>query len=92
MDAADHPGAPDPRRLPPLHRRLKDGLPGIATNLLSERIRELEAADLIRREDAPPPVATTLFHLTDAAGVQLRPVLGAIGQWGVRFMTEADRQ
>jgi DNA-binding HxlR family transcriptional regulator len=65
---------------------LKDGLPGIATNLLSERIRELEAAGLIRREDAPPPVATTLFHLTDA-GAQLRPVLDAIGQWGVRFMT-----
>jgi DNA-binding HxlR family transcriptional regulator len=65
---------------------LKDGLPGIATNLLSERIRELEAAGLIRREDAPPPVATTLFRLTDA-GARLRPVLGAIGQWGVRFMT-----
>ena len=65
---------------------LKDGLPGIATNLLSDRIRELEAAGLIRREDAPPPVATTLFHLTDA-GAKLRPVLDALGQWGVRYMT-----
>ena len=44
---------------------LKDGLPGIATNLLADRIRELESAGLIRREEAPPPVATTLFHLTD---------------------------
>ena len=64
---------------------LKDGLPGIASNLLSDRIRELEAAGLIRREDAPPPVATTLFHLTDA-GTQLRPVLDALGQWGIRYM------
>jgi hypothetical protein len=40
---------------------LKNGLPGIATNLLSDRIRELESAGLIRREEAPPPVATTLF-------------------------------
>jgi DNA-binding HxlR family transcriptional regulator len=66
---------------------LKDGLPGIATNLLADRIRELESAGLIRREDAPPPVATTLFHLTEA-GAELLPVLDAIGRWGVRFMIE----
>jgi DNA-binding HxlR family transcriptional regulator len=66
---------------------LKDGLPGIATNLLADRIRELESAGLVRREDAPPPVATTLFHLTEA-GAELRPVLDAIGRWGVRYMIE----
>jgi DNA-binding HxlR family transcriptional regulator len=66
---------------------LKDGLPGIATNLLADRIRELESAGLIRREDAPPPVATTLFHLTEA-GAELLPVLDAIGRWGVRYMIE----
>jgi DNA-binding HxlR family transcriptional regulator len=66
---------------------LKNGLPGIATNLLSDRIRELESAGLIRREDAPAPVATTLFRLTDA-GAELLPVLDAIGRWGVRYMTE----
>jgi DNA-binding HxlR family transcriptional regulator len=66
---------------------LKNGLPGIATNLLSDRIRELESAGLIRREEAPPPVATTLFHLTEA-GAELQPVLDAIGQWGVRYMME----
>jgi DNA-binding HxlR family transcriptional regulator len=66
---------------------LKDGLPGIATNLLADRLRELEAAGLVCREDAPPPVATTLFHLT-AAGAELRPVLDAIGRWGVRYMME----
>jgi len=66
---------------------LKNGLPGIATNLLSDRIRELESAGLIRREDAPPPIATTLFHLTEA-GAELEPVLDAIGRWGVRYMSE----
>jgi DNA-binding HxlR family transcriptional regulator len=66
---------------------LKDGLPGIATNLLSDRLRELEAGGLIRREDAPPPVATTLYHLTDD-GAELLPVLDALGRWGTRFMTE----
>jgi DNA-binding HxlR family transcriptional regulator len=66
---------------------LKAGLPGIATNLLSDRIRELESAGLIRREDAPPPVATTLFHLTEA-GAELLPVLNAMARWGVRFMID----
>jgi DNA-binding HxlR family transcriptional regulator len=66
---------------------LKDGLPGIATNLLSDRIRDLESAGLVWRENAPPPVATTLFHLTEA-GAQLLPVLNAIGRWGVRYMTD----
>ena len=66
---------------------LRDGLPGIATNLLSDRIRELESAGLIQREDAPPPVATTLFHLTET-GAELLPVLDAIGRWGVRYMPQ----
>ncbi len=66
---------------------LKEGLPGIATNLLSDRIRELESAGLIRREDAPPPVATTLFYVTDT-GAGLLPVLEELGRWGVKFMAE----
>src|ERR1700735_4064427 len=64
---------------------LKDGLPGIATNLLADRLRELESAGLIRREEAPPPVATTLFHLTDV-GASLLPVIEAIARWGIGAM------
>ena len=64
---------------------LKNGLPGIATNLLADRIRELETAGLVRREEAPPPVATTLVHLTEA-GAELEPVLKALGWWGIRYM------
>jgi len=66
---------------------LRNGLPGIATNLLSDRLRELEAAELVRREEAAPPVATTLFHLTEA-GAGLEPVLEALGTWGIRYMTQ----
>jgi DNA-binding HxlR family transcriptional regulator len=68
---------------------LKNGLPGIATNLLADRLRGLESAGLIRREDAPPPVATTLFQLTDA-GAELDPVLSALGSWGLRYMARQD--
>ena len=66
---------------------LRNGLPGIATNLLSDRLRELEAAGLIRREEAAPPVATTLFHLTEV-GAGLEPALEALGTWGIRYMTQ----
>jgi len=66
---------------------LRNGLPGIATNLLSDRLRELEAAGLVRREEAAPPVATTLFQLTEA-GAELEPVLNALGAWGLRYMAQ----
>ncbi|HEY0543140.1 MAG TPA: helix-turn-helix domain-containing protein [Actinoallomurus sp.] len=64
---------------------LKNGLPGIAANLLSGRLKELEDAALIGREDAPPPIATTLYGLTEN-GLALEPVLKALGLWGLRYM------
>ncbi len=64
---------------------LKNGLPGIATNLLSSRLKDLEADGLISRQDAPPPVATALYALTEE-GRALEPVLRALGQWGLHLM------
>ena len=66
---------------------LRQGLPGIASNLLAERIRDLEQEGVIAREDAPPPIATTLFRLTPR-GEQLRPVLDDLTRWGLPLMTE----
>lgn len=66
---------------------LRNGLPGIATNLLADRLRELEQAGVVAREEAPPPVATTLFHLTPR-GKELRPVLDNLARWGVPLMIE----
>jgi DNA-binding HxlR family transcriptional regulator len=68
---------------------LRNGLPGIATNLLADRLRELERAGVIAREDAPPPIATTLFRLTPR-GEQLRPVLEDLTRWGVPLMAEEN--
>jgi DNA-binding HxlR family transcriptional regulator len=65
---------------------LRYGLPGIATNLLAERLRELEHRGVIAREEAPPPVATTLFRLTPW-GEELRPVLDDLLRWGLPLMT-----
>jgi DNA-binding HxlR family transcriptional regulator len=62
---------------------LRQGLPGIATNLLAERLRDLEDAGVVCREEAPPPVATTLFKLTPR-GKELAPVLHSCFAGGCR--------
>jgi DNA-binding HxlR family transcriptional regulator len=66
---------------------LRKGLPGIATNLLAERLRELEQAGVVSREQAPPPIATTLFRLT-SRGEELKTVLVELARWGVPLMAE----
>src|SRR5919204_6463903 len=73
-------------RGPSRYTDLQYGLPGIATNLLVERLRELEDAGVVRRFDAPPPVATPLYELT-GRGRDLLPVLDALGHWGAELMT-----
>lgn len=70
---------------PSRYTDLQNGLPGIASNLLAERLREMEKAGLVRREEAPPPVATTLFHLTQR-GLELRPALEALARWAGPLM------
>ncbi len=64
---------------------LRNGLPGIATNLLADRLRQLEQEGIVVREEAPPPIATTLFRLTPR-GVELRPVLESLVRWGMPLM------
>jgi DNA-binding HxlR family transcriptional regulator len=74
-------------RGPSRYTDLRNGLPGVATNLLADRLRDLEAAGLVVREEAPPPVATTLFRLTPR-GEGLRPVLDELMRWGLPLMVE----
>jgi DNA-binding HxlR family transcriptional regulator len=64
---------------------LREGLPGIATNLLADRLRALEGEGIVVREDAPPPIAATLFSLTPR-GEELRPVLEGLISWGVPYI------
>jgi len=68
---------------------LRRGLPGIATNLLAERLRELEDAGVVSREEAPPPIATTLYRLTER-GEQLRPAIMELGRWGMPLMHQPE--
>jgi DNA-binding HxlR family transcriptional regulator len=71
---------------PSRYSDLKRGLPGIATNLLADRLRDMEAAGLVERHAAPAPVGATLFQLTDR-GRELQGVLSALARWGLERMT-----
>ena len=66
---------------------LRNGLPGIATDMLADRLRKLEGAGIVRREAARPPVATTLFELTER-GKELEPVVHELGRWGAPLLRE----
>lgn len=69
---------------PKRYKDLLDGLPGIGTNLLADRLRELEGAGLIERSVLPPPAGSAVYALTER-GEALQPVLIAIGRWSGRF-------
>ncbi len=64
---------------------LRDALPGIATNLLAERLRQLQKAGVIEAYDAPPPVRATVYRLTPR-GRELRPAIRALVTWGVQLL------
>jgi DNA-binding HxlR family transcriptional regulator len=70
-----------PRRYTDLRR----ALPGMWTNLLAERLRQLESAGVVQRRELPPPAARTVYELTER-GRQLESVLLDLGSWGIPLL------
>lgn len=62
---------------------LRSELPGIATNLLADRLRALEEAGLIHRTEMPPPVARTVYQLSDVGWRKVTPVIQAVANFGI---------
>ncbi len=60
-------------------------LPGIGTNVLADRLKELESAGLVEKRKLPPPAASTVYELT-IMGRELRPVLHELARFGARLM------
>ena len=64
---------------------LQERLPGMAPNVLSDRLKTLETHGLVRREfysDHPPRAA---YSLTDP-GRELGVIVLALGRWGIRHL------
>jgi DNA-binding HxlR family transcriptional regulator len=62
---------------------LRAGLRRVSPDVLSQRLRELEQAGVVRRDRLPPPAASQVYELTDR-GRELEPVLLGLGRWGSR--------
>ena len=60
---------------------LLEGLPGIGTNLLANRLRELKSAGLVARRELPPPAGSVVYELTPR-GRDLEPTVLALSRWG----------
>jgi DNA-binding HxlR family transcriptional regulator len=70
---------------PKRYKDLLEGLPGIGTNLLADRLRDLEALGVVERAVLPPPAGSSVYRLTEV-GEALEPVVVAIGRWGAQFL------
>ncbi|MFJ6913151.1 winged helix-turn-helix transcriptional regulator [Streptomyces sp. NPDC101133] len=72
-----------PRRYTDLHA----DLPGVSTDVLASRLRDMERDGLTTRRRLPPPGAAYVYELT-ARGRALLPVLEALGAWGAGELGE----
>jgi DNA-binding HxlR family transcriptional regulator len=65
---------------------LRRGVPKMSPTLLSQRLKELEAAGVVERREARGQKGVFEYRLTEA-GRDLRPVVEAMGFWGQRWVT-----
>lgn len=70
---------------------LRTGLPHASSNILSERLRDLEHGGVIQRRKLPPPAASTVYELTEW-GRELEPIVTKLGAWGARSPIAPDSQ
>lgn len=69
---------------PGRYRELLDGLPGVATNLLSDRLRDLEAAGVIERR--PAPTGNAVVYALTPWGAELREPINGLIRWSTPLM------
>src|SRR6266700_6747635 len=69
-----------PRR----YRDLAAGLPGVPSNVLAARLKDLQAAGVVTRRTLPAPTDVTVYELT-GAGRALQPALNELLDWGLRY-------
>ncbi|MEV0445049.1 helix-turn-helix domain-containing protein, partial [Streptomyces spectabilis] len=72
-----------PRRYTDLHA----DLPGVSTDVLASRLKDLEQSGLATRRRLPPPASAYVYELT-GRGRELTPVLRALAAWGAPELAE----
>jgi DNA-binding HxlR family transcriptional regulator len=74
---------PGPRR----YTDLLAGLPGMATDVLAERLRSLEAAGAVVHTELTHPVPAKVYDLTER-GRQLARITSQLAQWGSSLLPD----
>jgi DNA-binding HxlR family transcriptional regulator len=62
---------------------LKNDLPGISANVLTQRLTELESRQLVRKTRLPPPASVPVYEATEWA-LEVIPVIASLGRWAAR--------
>jgi len=70
---------------PKRYTDLAHGLPGIGTNILAARLRDLEECGVVVKRKLPPPAASTVYELTEY-GRELKEAMYALARWGARTL------
>src|SRR5947208_7467129 len=70
---------------PKRYTDLAEHLPGIGTNILAARLRDLEANGVVAKRILPPPAASRVYELT-GYGQELRRVMRELALWGARTL------
>ena len=70
---------------PKRYTDLAEGLPGIGTNVLASRLKELENAGIVAKRTLPPPAASRVYELTEY-GMGLRAAVRELALWGARSL------
>jgi DNA-binding HxlR family transcriptional regulator len=78
-------------RAPRRYGELLEALAGIGTNLLVNRLRDLEAAGVVARVLAPSPQSAVVYELTER-GRALKPTVDALQAWGEANSDPRDRR
>lgn len=55
----------------------------ISSNVLTQRLAELESTSIVQRKRLPPPAASWVYELTPW-GRDLEPIIRALGRWAAR--------
>jgi DNA-binding HxlR family transcriptional regulator len=70
---------------PKRYTDLAGALPGIGTNVLAARLKDLEGCGVIAKRKLPPPTPAQVYELTPY-GAGLKPVVRELALWGVRSL------
>ena len=70
---------------------LLQGIPGISTDVLAARLKDLEDGGVLARRTLPPPAASKVYELTQRGGA-LAPSVGALATWGMQLLGERTEE